>query len=48
MPIGLGTGLLVGAHAGKDKTIQLEGKSESEVSQALAYLRKKARIRDYK
>jgi hypothetical protein len=40
--LGIGGGLL----AGKDKTIQLEGKSESEVGQALAYLRKKSRIRD--
>lgn len=48
LPGGLGIGLLVGAHAGKDKTIQLEGKSESEVRQALVYLRGKARIRDYK
>ena len=38
----------VGAIAGTDKTIQLEGKSESEVRKALAYLRKKSRIRDYK
>ena len=42
--IGAGAGLL----AGKDKTIQLEGKPESEVGKALAYLRGKARIRDYK
>jgi hypothetical protein len=48
LPAGLGIGLLVGAHAGKDKTIQLEGMSESEVGLALAYLRGKARIRDYK
>ena len=48
VPGGIGTGLLLGAHAGKDKTIQLEGKSESEVTRALAYLRGKARIRDYK
>jgi len=41
-------GLGVGAIAGTDKTIQLEGKSESEVRKALAYLRKKSRIRDYK
>ncbi len=47
IPAGIVTGLLIGKHAGKDKTIQLEGKSESEVSQALAYLRGKARIRDY-
>jgi len=48
LPAGLGIGLLVGAHAGKDKTIQLDGKSESEVRQALSYLRGKARVRDYK
>ena len=42
--IGLGAGAL----ASSDKTIQLEGKSESEVRKALAYLRKKSRIRDYK
>jgi hypothetical protein len=48
VPGGLGIGLLAGTLAGKDKTIQLEGKSESEVRQALAYLRGKARIRDYK
>jgi hypothetical protein len=48
IPAGIVTGLLIGKHAGKDKTIQLEGKSESEVSQALAYLRGKARIRDHK
>jgi hypothetical protein len=45
---GLGIGLLAGTLAGKDKTIQLEGKSESEVRQALAYLRGKARIPDFK
>jgi hypothetical protein len=48
VPGGLGIGLLAGTLAGKDKTIQLEGKSESEVRQALAHLRGKARIRDYK
>jgi hypothetical protein len=42
--VGLGAGEL----AGIDKTIQFEGKSESEVMKALAYLRDKARIRDYK
>jgi hypothetical protein len=46
VPGGIGIGLLAGTLAGKDKTIQLEGKSESEVSKALAYLRNKARIRD--
>jgi hypothetical protein len=45
IPVGF-IGLGVGAIAGTDKTIQFEGKSESEVRQALAYLRKKARIRD--
>jgi hypothetical protein len=40
--IGLGAGAL----AGIDKTIHLEGKSESEVGKALAYLRNKARIHD--
>lgn len=45
---GIGIGLVAGALAGKDKTIQLEGKSDSEVRKALAYLRGKARIRDYK
>jgi hypothetical protein len=45
---GLGLGIGAGILAGKDKLIQLEGKSESEVRQALAYLRGKARIRDYK
>ena len=47
-PAGVVIGVLAGLLAGKDKTIQLEGKSESEVRQALAYLRNKARIRDYK
>jgi hypothetical protein len=42
--IGLGAGAL----ASSDKTIQLEGKSELEVRKALAYLRKKSRIREYK
>jgi uncharacterized protein YcfJ len=40
-------GLGVGSFVGKDKIIQLEGRSESEVRKALAYLRKKARIRDH-
>jgi hypothetical protein len=46
--IGLGIGIGGGLLAGKDKLMQLEGKSESEVRQALAYLRGKARIRDFK
>jgi len=45
---GIGIGLGAGALAGKDKTIQLEGKSDSELRRALAYLRGKARIRDYR
>ena len=42
----LGAG--IGAAAGKDKTIQIEGMSDSEIQEALDKLRKKARIRDYK
>jgi hypothetical protein len=42
--IGLGAGAL----AGRDKTIHLEGKSDSDVKYALIYLNSKARIRDYK
>jgi hypothetical protein len=42
--IGLGAGEL----AGKNKTIQLEGKSKLEVRQAMTYLRGNARIRDYR
>lgn len=45
---GLGIGIGIGALAGTDRTIELEGKSESEVRQALAYLRGKARVRDFK
>ena len=43
---GLGVGIGAGLLAGKDKTIQFEGKSEPEVKRTLAYLRGKARIRD--
>jgi len=46
--LGWAVGLGVGAIAGTDKTIQFEGKSESDVRQALAYLRGQARIRNYK
>jgi len=45
---GIGIGLGAGALAGKDKTIQLEGKSDSELRRTLAYLRGKARVRDFK
>ncbi len=44
----LGGGLL-GERAGKDETIQIEGMTDfHEFRKALDYLRKKARIRDYK
>ena len=44
-----GTGLLLGGliGAGADKTIQIEGRLDSEVKEVLEKLRKKARIRDY-
>jgi len=41
-------GGLIGALFGIDKTIQIEGMSEREISDAMNKLRKKARIRDYK
>jgi len=50
--IGAGVGVLlgvsIGAASGKDKTIQIEGMSDLEIQETLDYLRKKARIRDYK
>ena len=46
--VGYLIGGIIGATAGKDKTIQIEGMSDSEISEALDKLRKKARIRDYK
>jgi len=48
VPTGLVAGTTAGALAGKDKTIKLEGKSESEVGKGLAYLRGKARVRDFR
>jgi hypothetical protein len=45
---GLGIGIGAGLLAGKDKLIQLDGMSKAELRQALAYLRGKARIRDFK
>ncbi len=39
-------GILVGSLAGKDKTIQFEGKSDSEIQEILEKLRKKARIKN--
>lgn len=47
-PAGVVIGVVAGLLAGKDKTIQFEGKSESDRARALAYFRGKARIRDYK
>ena len=50
--IGAGIGLLLGvssgAASGKDKTIHFEGMTDSEIREAMDYLRKKACIRDYK
>ena len=45
--IGALTGLIVGGFLGKDKTIQIEGKSEAEIKRILDDLRKKARIPDF-
>ena len=41
-------GAIVGAAAGADKTIRIEGMTDSEIQEVLDKLRKKARIRDYK
>jgi len=38
----------IGLSLGKEVTIQIEGKSDTEIQEALDKLRKKARIRDYK
>jgi len=46
--IGALLGASFGASAGKDKIIQLEGMTDSEIQETLDKLRKKARIRDYK
>ena len=46
--IGLLVGGTLGFASGIDNIIQLEGMSDSEIRYALDYLRKKARIRDYK
>jgi hypothetical protein len=48
---GLGSGIIggtVGANAGKDKTFQIEGMTDSEIQETLDKLRKKARVRNYK
>ena len=41
-------GLVIGGVAGTDKTIQIEGMTDSELHAIMYKLRKKARIRDYK
>ena len=46
--LGLLIGGVAGAVSGTDKTIQLEGMSDSEIQETMDKLRKKARIRDYK
>jgi len=45
--IGGALGGIGGAIAGADKTIQIEGKSETEIRKALNKLRKKARVRNF-
>jgi len=40
-------GGFIGASAGKDKTIQIEGRPDLEIRETLEYLRKKARVPDY-
>ena len=40
-------GTIIGAAVGTDKTIQIEGKSDSEIKGILAILRSKARIKNY-
>ena len=46
--IGLPVAGIVAIIEGRDKTIQIEGMTDSEIKEALDKLRKKARIRDYK
>jgi hypothetical protein len=41
-------GLVIGLVAGTDKTIQIEGITDTQIQETLEKLRKKARIRDYK
>jgi hypothetical protein len=47
VPIGLIGGALISARAGKGKTIQIEGKSDSEIKEIFEELRKKARVPDF-
>jgi hypothetical protein len=45
--VGVAVGGIGGALLGMDESLQIEGKSDWDVSRALEKLRKKARIRDY-
>jgi hypothetical protein len=45
--VGALTGLIVGGFIGKDKTIQIEGKSEAAIKEVLEELRKNARVPDF-
>ena len=46
--IGVIFGGTIGALVSADKTIQIEGMTDLEIQETLDYLRKKARVRDYK
>ncbi len=46
--LGFFTGVAMGLASGGDEKIQIEGKSEKKIRKTLDYLRKKARVRDYK
>lgn len=46
--LGALVGGLLGASAGKDEIIQIEGKSSTEINSVLRRLRKKARVSDYR
>ena len=41
-------GISIGTAAGADKTFQIEGMTYLEIRETMDYLRKKARVRDYK
>ena len=41
-------GVVSGVNSGKNEIIQIEGMTDSEIQETLDYLRKKARIRNYK
>ncbi len=45
--VGMAVGWYIGAHNNRFETILIEGKSDSEVKEALEKLRKKARVPDY-